>query len=297
MMNARWHSRTFIIPAFIIAAALVSGCTAPPSETTSAKSETAHANGVATANAASTAVGNASMIDAREPERYRATLVLTARTTGGQQSATFLHLSAEVARGESARRYSFNIPGNRIVYLDRGDTRYVILPDRKQFSEVTPQTGGFDLPSLMTPGELVSFLRRLGGYERVGEEQINGRTAVKYRSVGAVQTGTQAGDMSAETFVYIDKETGLPLRTELFSNAEGSLRGGRGLKVITEVRDVRTDVDPSAFEVPAGLERVSEEQVRQQMRAVMNAASAVAGELLTGINGATTPTQATPEAR
>jgi hypothetical protein len=58
------------------------------------------------------------------------------------------------------------------------------------------------------------------------------------------------------------------------------------------MRDISTDVDPSLFEVPPGLNKVSEQQVRQQINAITNTVAAVLRTLLTNMNTAPQPSPA-----
>ncbi len=231
-------------------------------------------------------------IAAREPERYRATLVLSAETEGGEKTIGIPTLSAEVARSGSDRRVSFKLPdGSDLIYLEKSGLHTVVAPGRKQYAELTPEATGFQLHKLMTAGQLVSRLEKLPGVERVGEETITGRTAEKYRYATARTTGTQAGEVSAEAFVFVDKETGLPLRAELFTEASGDVQGVKGAKIVAEMRDINTNVDSSLFEVPAGFSKVSPEQVKQQIDAVANTAAALVKALLSSMatQGSSTP--------
>ena len=74
---------------------------------------------------------------------------------------------------------------------------------------------------------------------------MNGRTALKYRYARTAQTQTTAGEVKTESFIYVDKDTGLPLRAELFSEASGNVQGVKGAKVVAEMRDISTNVDPT----------------------------------------------------
>jgi hypothetical protein len=132
----------------------------------------------------------------------------------------------------------------------------------------------------------------LKGVERVGDDTIAGRTADKYRYATTRSTGTQAGQVSAEAFVFVDKETGLPLRAELFTEASGDVQGVKGAKVVAEMRDINTTVDDSLFEVPTGYSKVPPEQVRQQINAITNTAMALLKALMS--NMATASPSATP---
>jgi len=222
------------------------------------------------------------------PFHNRATIVFTAETEGGDKAIGIPTLSAEVAKNGADRRLSFKLPdGSDLVYLEHAGVQYGIAPARKQYAELTPEATGFQIQKLMTPGQLVSYLDRLKGIEFVGEEQQGGRTALKYRYARTSQTQTSAGEVHTESFVYVDKETGLPLRAELFSEASGNVQGVKGAKVVAEMRDIQTNVDPSLFEIPAGMNKVPESQVRAQVNAVTNTVAAVLRALLQNMN--TTP--------
>ena len=226
-------------------------------------------------------------IAAREPEKYRAVLVFSAETEGGQKTIGIPSLSAEVARNGADRRVSFKLPdGSDLIYLEQGDKHIVIAPGRKQYAELTPEATGFQLQKLMTPGQLVSYLEKLKGVERVGEEQMGGRTADKYRYATTTNTSTSAGEVKSEAFVYVDKETGLPLRAELYTEASGSVQGVKGAKIVAEMRDISTNVDESLFQVPAGLNKVPPEQVRSQIDAFTSTVAALIKALMSNMNAA-----------
>jgi hypothetical protein len=238
-----------------------------------------------------------STIAAREPEAYRATIVFSAETEGGDKAIGIPTLSAEVAKSGADRRLSFKLPdGSDLIYLEHAGVQYGIAPARKQYAELTPEATGFQIHKLMTPGQIVSYLDRLKGIEFVGEEPMQGRTALKYRYARTAQTQTSAGEVKTESFVYVDKDTGLPLRAELFSEASGNVQGVKGAKVVAEMRDIQTNVDPTLFEIPAGMTKVPESQVRAQVNAVTNTVAAVLRTLLTNMNSAPPPPPASPTA-
>lgn len=235
-----------------------------------------------------------SALAAREPEKYKATLVLTAETEGGEKTVGIPTLSAEVARNGADRRLMFKLPdGSDLIYLDHAGVPYAIAPARKQYAELTPAATGFQLQKLMTPGQIIAQLDRLKGLEAAGEDTVNGRSALKFRYAKAANTNTSAGTVSTESFIFIDKETGLPLRAEIFSEASGQVQGVKGLKIIAEMRDITTDVSPTLFEVPADMNKVPEEQVRAQVNALVGAVNAVLRNVLANMNAAAAP-QASP---
>lgn len=240
---------------------------------------------------ANTATQPISTLAAREPDTYKATVVLSAITEGGDKTIGIPTLSAEVARNGADRRVAFKLPdGSDLVYLEKGDQHIVVVPSRKQYAELTPEATGFQLQKLMTPGQLVSRLEKLNGIEQVGEETVNGRAAVKYRYARTSNTNTQAGSVNTEAFFYVDKETGLPLRSELSTEASGSVQGVKSARIVAEMRDISTVIDTSAFEIPTGYGKVPPEQIRQQIDALTNMASALVRSLLANAQASPTPT-------
>ena len=81
--------------------------------------------------------------------------------------------------------------------------------------------------------------------------------------------------MRGETFIYVDKETGLPLRIEGFGQSTGNVQGITGGNVVIETRDLKTDVNAADFEIPQGYKQLSPEEVRAQV--------AQLGQLLQGV--------------
>ena len=274
------------ISVFVFAA---SGCARGPAANANVNTNiNTNVNANATANANINANTAPSTIAAREPDSYKATIVFTAETEGGDKAIGIPTLSADVAKNGSDRRLSFKLPdGSDLVYLERAGVQYGIAPARKQYAELTPEATGFQIQKLMTPGQVVAYLDRLQGIEFVGEEPQAGRTALKYRYAKTAQTQTSAGEVHTESFIYVDKDTGLPLRAELFSEASGNVQGVKGAKVVAEMRDIQTNPDPSLFEIPAGMTKVPESQVRAQVNAVTNTVAAVLRTLLQNMN--TTP--------
>jgi hypothetical protein len=263
-----------------------SGCARGPAESNVNLNVNTNVNANANLTAANANSATApSTLAAREPDKYRATLVFSAETEGGEKTIGVPTLSAEVARNGADRRLSFKLPdGSDLIYLERGGQHYAIAPGRRQYAELTPEATGFQLHKLMTPGQLVSYLDRLQGIQFVGEESRAGRTAMKYRYARTSQTNTSAGEVRTESFVYIDKDTGLPLRAELFGEASGNVQGVKGATVVAEMRDISTEVDLSLFEVPTEYNKVPEQQVRAQVNAITNTIAAVLRTLLTNMN-------------
>jgi hypothetical protein len=277
------------ISVFVIAA---SGCARGPANANETVNTNINTN--VNANVAANTNINAntapSTIAAKEPDSYNATIVFTAETEGGDKAIGIPTLQADVAKNGSDRRLSFKLPdGSDLIYLEHAGVQYGIAPARKQYAELTPEATGFQIHKLMTPGQLVAYLDRLQGLEFVGEEQQAGRTALKYRYAKTAQTQTSAGEVHTESFIYVDKDTGLPLRAELFSVSSGIVQGFIGAKVVAEMLEIQSNPVPILFEIPAGMTKVPESQVRAQVNAVTNSVAAVLRTLLQNMNTAPPP--------
>lgn len=243
------------------------GCQNPP--TANVNTSTVNGNTQTTVNVNSATIPvESAVVNTREPETYRGTMAFTQAQVTGQQTQNVALPSIEVARRGTDRRYAVNVPAlGEVVFLDLADKRYVIVPSRKQYAELTPELTGLDLRS-MTPGQMVTMLQKQRGVQEVGEEQLNGRTVTKYRYAASAATGSPAGSVASESFIYVDKETGLPLRIEGFGQSSGNVQGVSGGQFVVEMRDIETQVDPALFELPQGFTQLTAEQLKQQAAAV-----------------------------
>lgn len=286
--------------AVLLVAALSAGACQQPTVNENTNSAPAAATNINSANSAnvttSTVTTNTgTAIVTKEPDKYSATVTVAAASSGQQSVGGRTEI--KVARNGSDRRYSIDtrLPGvGEIIFLDKADKRYLILPARKQYAELTAEMTGFDVGRSLTPGQLVAYLEKQQGVSRVGEETLNGRMTTKYRVAGTAQTGTQAGNVQGESFVYVDKDTGLPLRIEGYSQTTGSVQGVSGGNLVAEMRDLKTEVDPTQFELPQGYSQITQEQLRQQTAQFMQFAQGVIEFLNSQQRGAGGNTSAPP---
>ena len=275
-----------------------SACQQPATSNNNTNTNTSVTNTTATntsnANTVTTSPTGAG-IDTREPDQYSATITLKLEVTGSQNMST-PPLTANFARNGADRRVSFKIPGSgdEVVYLDRADKRYIILPNRKQYAELNAQSTGFEIPTVMTPAQIVNQVKSVSGCTNAGEEQFNGRNATKYRCAGAAKTGTQAGDVQAESFIYVDKDTGLPLHTESIVSSSANVGGASAVKIVTEMSNIQTNVATTTFDEPTGMSKVDPAQVRSQVEAVLKAALVFAQSMMQTSSAPPPATAATP---
>lgn len=299
MRNCAMSRSTYVLTALLLALAVcASACQqqAPATNSnTSANTTNTNTNTSASNTNSNTPPITGTTIEAREPDKYSATITLKIEAQGAGQTTSTPPLTADFVKNGADRRVSFKIGSEQVIFLDSGTKRYIIAPNRKQYAELTPESTGFNVPTTMTPGEIINSVKGMSGCERQAEEPLNGRTATKYRCAGKTSTGTQAGEVTNETFVFIDKETGLPLRSESLLAASGSVKGISGLKLVTELSNIKTDVDATQFAEPQGMSKVAPEQVKQQVNLVLQAAMAIAGQIMNNSSAPATGS-ATPAA-
>lgn len=293
-MCLRRVSQGLGLAALVLAALAGSAC----SEATVTNANTTTTNTTTNVNSSSnanmtvttTTTGAGTVIESKEPDKYSATMVLTGATAGGQQQGFKTEIN--VARNGSDRRYSVNtgLPGvGEVIFLDKADKRYLILPARKQYAELTPELTGFDVGRAMTPGQLVAYVSSQQGVQLVGDETLNNRPAKKYRYAGKSQTGTAAGEATGETYIYVDNETGLPLRIEGFGQTSGNVQGVSGGRAVLETTNLKTEVNLADFELPQGYAQITAEQLRQQSAQFMQFAQIFMRALNQQAQAAATP--------
>jgi hypothetical protein len=268
--------------AAVVAAQLISfGCAPTGNSNLSAVNTNASATNSMTnsnLNAVSTTGGS---VDAREPEAYQATVKLSFQTMGSQP-ASLPTLAADVARSNDDRVMEFTLPTNeKVIFLDKGGMNYLILPSRKQYAELNKESLGFDVRRLLMPEQIVQQAKAVPGMKLAGEETQNGRQVVKYAYQAVANTNTAAGTVQTESYMLVDKETGLPLHTETVSQSQGgNVNGVNGIRIVTEMTDIKTAPDTAMFDLPTDYKKIDPETVRAQVNAIFNAVSLLIGQVM-----------------
>ena len=284
-MSHTEFKNTHSVTAFLVMVALTAlasfGCTAAGTNTTTTNMNS-NAN-AANANANTNAVAaGGTTLEAREPERYSLTTTITVQPTGNAPQANIPPLQFSFARMGTDRRVAFKLPEpvGEVIYLEKSPLKYLIFPARNQYVELDPNELGFQLGDVMSPASAVERLKQRAQYEQVGTETVNGRTAVKYRFRGAADTHTSVGTAQADSIVYVDQETGLPLRTEI----ETTSSSGAGARIVTVADGLQLTSEASMFEVPVSMKKVTSAELKQQVQSFVGTVRAVAGYLRQQVN-------------
>ena len=220
-----------------------------------------------------------------EPNSYQGVMRLTFETMGQQpqNNTTLPPIVATVARNGADRMMEFTLPTNeKVQYVEKGDMQYIILPSRKQYAELTDEALGFEVRRMMMPEQIVNQLKTIPGVTLAGEETLNGRQVIRYTYNRATNTNSQVGTVATDSYFLIDKETGLPVRSETVSQSAtgGNVQGVSGLRLVTEMTDIRSEPDPNVFNVPTEFQRIDPEQVKAQANILFQAAAAVIGQMI-----------------
>lgn len=237
--------------------------------------------------------GSSEVVETREPEQYEAKVTMRAEALGDTQKANFPPLTAAVARNGTERRMEFVLPGNneKVIYLDKAGTNYLILPNRRQYAELNRESLGFEVRRMLLPEQIVQQVKNLKGLQMVGEEQMNGRTVTKYKYEAVANTQTQAGQVETESFLIVDKETGLPLRSETVAQSQtgGNVQGYKGLRLVTEMSDIKTTTDAATFSLPPDYAKVEAEQIKAQVNLIFGVAMQLFGQMMNQQRPAASP--------
>lgn len=218
-------------------------------------------------------------IEAAEPEQYRATVTLKLETGGTEKTTALPPLISEVARSGDNRKMEFTLPGGeKIIYLDRGGQQFVISLQRKQYAELNKEALGIDPRRLLMPEQIVKQVKNIKGIERIGEEKFGERAVIKYRYNSTTQVNSSSSNsntpanISTDAFVLVDKETGLPLRSETFVESNNNSVGGmKNLRLVTEMTNVQMTADSTIFAEPTDFKKVAPEEIRGQIELVFKA--------------------------
>ncbi|MEK6321774.1 MAG: hypothetical protein AABN33_08825 [Acidobacteriota bacterium] len=282
MMSYAEISKRYTVTAFVagiaLAALVSSGCTTTGTLTTTNSNSNSNATASANANAnAAPVTARATALEAREPERYSVTTTINIQPTGSSPQTTIPPLKFSFARMGTERRVSFKLPDpvGEVIYLEKSPLKYLIFPARNQYVELDPNELGFQLGEVMSPASAVARLKERAQYEEMGTETVNGRTAVKYRFKGAADTRTKVGTAQADSIIFVDQETGLPVRSEI----ETTSSSGAGARIVTAAEGLQLTAEPSLFEVPTGMKKVTTAELKQQVQNFVTTARVFAGYL------------------
>jgi outer membrane lipoprotein-sorting protein len=188
----------------------------------------------------------------REPDKYQAERIYTfTNSNGGSEVRKSL-----LARDGELRREEFDQGDQKVVLLEKGEDRSVLLPDLKIYAHVHGSTETADLTELeFSPQRLLSMSNLVSTYQKLGPEMVDGRTATKYQIV--VNTSSANNVSKDEWFMWFDESLGMTIRTESKS---------AGRQLVMELKNISFNVDPGLFEIPEGYKEVAATELNKRTR-------------------------------
>ena len=216
---------------------------------TACKSQSDTAN---TDNAPSeTIVSSTPPFKTKEPERYRATRIVTITSPNGESIVT----KTSIARDGDLRRHESETNSKLVAYLDLPEGRLVLLPDEKVYADLAGEIGVATInEEEITPDRLLHTDAESTSYQKLGSESIGGRNSIKYR---VVVNNSAAGNVPrSETLIWVDEALNMPIRSETRSE---------GTQITTELTDISLDVDTRIFQVPDGYEKIAFTDFRKRI--------------------------------
>ena len=261
---ARAFRRTFTA-SLIMLASVALGCSEPSKGTNANSSGGSSQTPGANANTGSRATSRQpATIDIKEPERYSVAMTISIQENASEARIGMLpqqQLSLAKLGADRLWTFVFPAPLGQIAYLEKSGLKYLVLFERKQYAELSADAMGFLLGDVLMPHSIAERLKA-GQYEKLGLEPVNGRTGIKYRV-----TGVGGASSQTDGVIFVDQETGLPLRSELNAAAPSGTKS----RVIVEVRDVQLNPDRAQFDVPVGMKKVTAQEARQQIESFASA--------------------------
>jgi hypothetical protein len=232
----------------------VAGLSLPGCSNSKSGNDNSNANSNRSAGAnANGSTAAAPRVFPKEPDPYSATMTITQE---GQQP-----LQVEVAKMRGDRRWTLQLSGiGEVVYLEKAGLKYMMLPERKQYTELLPGSLAFSGGDVLTPTAMLEKLGKTRA-EKLGKEAINGAMTIKYRLPGSSDAQAQSGGGQTDDLVYIDEGSGLPVRIEAGLK---NLNGVAG-RVVIDTMNIRLNPDAAMFDVPAGTKKIDAGLLKPQV--------------------------------
>ena len=250
-------SRGWLAMVIVVAGLLIMGACQPPAggNVTSNKTNTNLSIPAGNSNANSSTTST-SAIETKEPGEYQAKVDLKFEAVGEQQSTQLPAIGALVARNGADRRMEFSLPnGEKVVYLDKGDTHYLILPNRKQYAELNKEALGFEVRGMLMPENIVNQVKSMKGVELVGEETSEWKAGAQipvWRVSRYENEGRDGGNPIVSLSSIKKRAYRCAPRPCRNRRAGRMCRVTKALKFVTEMSDVKTAAPAELFEVPKG---------------------------------------------
>jgi len=190
----------------------------------------------------------------REPDRYRATRIITTTNAAGETAV----MKNSIARDGELRRDETETTGQRVVYLTLPEGRFILLPDEKLLAQVDEtQPPDNDDTFETSPDGLLHSETITPRFQKLGNETIGGKNLQKYRVVVNNPAGENVS--VGETLLWFDEQLRMPVKTES--------RSPDGTRTTTELSNVVLEVDKTLFQLPKDYQKIEFQKLRERLNA------------------------------
>jgi hypothetical protein len=200
----------------------------------------------------------------KEPEHYQARMVIRLRADDDLESSdTFI-----MRDGERRREDYEPSPGVKVSDVQLPGAHFLLLHNRKLYAEVTGEANGSVPGPLLNPPEdfapdlLINESRTEAHYEKLGVEELNGRSVTKYR-VSVTNSEKEDQSTQVDQLIWIDERLGMPVKSETTTKNAGSST----TTYTMEMLDIKEEADQSVFAVPQDYKRVAMKEILAQIDA------------------------------
>ena len=193
----------------------------------------------------------------REPDRYRATRIITTVLPDG----TSLTTRTSLARDGEMRLQQAEVGSKKVAYLEVPAGRFALLLDERVYADTSaaPNAGlsEDDQSAEVSPEGLLHLDSGSSSYQKLGTESIRGRNTNKYRVV--VNSSSAANVSLSETLIWIDEALHMPIRSET--------KSADGTRVTMELADIGLEVDGRLFQVPNDCKKIAYSEFQKLLKA------------------------------
>ena len=204
-----------------------------------------------------TVISSTPPFQTREPDRYRATRIITTVTPDGKTITT----RTSIARQGEMRLQQTEVGSKKVAYLDIPAGRFALLLDERVYAalsaETNPGISDDDESSAVSPERLLHVDNGTSNYQKLGTESIGGRNTNKYRVV--VNSSSAANVSVSETLIWIDEALQMPIRSEM--------KSADGTRVTMELSDIALEVDGRLFQVPNDCKKIAYSEFQKLLKA------------------------------
>lgn len=200
----------------------------------------------------------------KEPNQFQAKMIFSASLGGKLPDLPPQVFS--ILRDGDKRRVEFEQNGETVAMLQIPSGQYLLNLNKKEYSNldlgklgISENNKGQNSSDNNPLARVLNQTRPNANYEKLGQEDVEGRMTTKYRvtSQGAMNTGENPNEkVKVESFIWIDESLGMPIKSETNYIGED---GPKGVKSTMIVREIKLETPAaSLFEIPKDFKKVKE---------------------------------------